>query len=64
MRPKVNTWINWSAKELEDLVNQKNSCVFKETIRKHIPMYSVHLSDVRKSFKDILNSSINTFDSR
>ncbi|KAG8038268.1 hypothetical protein G9C98_006595 [Cotesia typhae] len=63
MRPKVNTWINWSAKELEDLVNQKNSCVFKETIRKHIPMYSVHLSDVRKSFKDILNSSINTFDS-
>ncbi|XP_044586697.1 uncharacterized protein DDB_G0283697-like isoform X2 [Cotesia glomerata] len=63
MRPKVNTWINWSAKELDDLVNQKNSCVFKETIKKHIPMYSVHLSDVRKSFKDILNSSINTFDS-
>lgn len=62
MPPKVNTWITWSIQELNELIKKENSCVFKETLQRHVSLHPIHLNDTKKALKDILNSSINTFD--
>ncbi|XP_057334029.1 probable serine/threonine-protein kinase kinX [Microplitis mediator] len=62
MPPKVNTWITWTIQELNELIKKENSCVFKETLQRHVSLHPIHLNDTKKALKDILNSSINTFD--
>ncbi|XP_015188418.1 PREDICTED: DNA-directed RNA polymerase I subunit RPA43 [Polistes dominula] len=56
------TGVTWSLLELEGLLEDENSQVHYERMKKHLALHPFHLNDLSKALHEILSSGLNTYD--
>ncbi|KAK2586587.1 hypothetical protein KPH14_011465 [Odynerus spinipes] len=63
MKFKAYTGITWSLLELAGLLEDEDSQVYYEKIKKHLGLHPFHLTNLHAALNEILSSSLNSYDS-
>lgn len=62
MKFKTYTGITWSLLELAGLLEDEDSHVHYEKIKKHLGLHPFHLTNLSEALNEILSSSLNSYD--
>lgn len=61
-KPPPTKTTHWSNLELTGLLEDEDSCVELERVKKHLGLYPFHLTDLSAALREILNAGLNAYD--